>query len=200
MRGVVAAGLTGLLCCGCAQEPDPASAWPAAGASWVLEPRELGLGQTAWLERVVVTPPGHVPHPFVAPADPPGVWILDIEALLAEASATRWIHRTRILLRARAVGEFTWPERTLDVAGPDGGAEPLVLPALALRVASSQLAPGYSSPPCATDPTQWWGRRFLSPLIPTRFLSARVTPVFLWVLSFGRFTSRSARSAVSESR
>ena len=33
--------------------------------------------------------------------------------------------------------------------------------------------------------------RFLSPLIPTRFLSARVTPVFLWLLSFGRLTTRS---------
>ena len=38
----------------------------------------------------------------------------------------------------------------------------------------------------------------MSPLMPTRFLRARVTPVFLWVLSFGRLTTRSAESTVSE--
>ena len=69
-----------------------------------------------------------------------------------------------------------------------------------LRAPSTSASPGYSSPPSATEPTVWWGSQFLSPLMPTRFLSASVTPVFLWVLSFGRFTTRSARSTVSESR
>lgn len=46
----------------------------------------------------------------------------------------------------------------------------------------------------------WCGSQFLSPLMPTRFLRARVMPVFLWVLSLGRLITRSAERTVSERR
>ena len=69
-----------------------------------------------------------------------------------------------------------------------------------LRSRSTRRLSGNSSPPSPTEPRLWWGSQFLSPLIPTMFFSARVTPVFLWVLSLGRLTMRSAERTVSARR
>ncbi len=84
-----------------------------------IEPPRLAIGEVTTAERVIVTPPGDsvVPAP---PPDVPGVWVLDAEPLPVEKEPTRWVHRTRFRLRARALGLFVWPTQRVEVERPDG--------------------------------------------------------------------------------
>lgn len=152
-----------LVCAGCGEATSVGVATATRpGAAWVLEPPRLGVGQVAQLDRVVVTPPGFVPQPFAAPEALEGLWVLGAEVLPVEKRPERWIHRTRVRIRARATGEFVWPQRTLRVEGPDGAESELSLPPLVIEVVSVLPEfPGRASPfgvrrPPA-EPTGFWG-------------------------------------------
>lgn len=105
-------------------------------ATLVLEPPRIGVGQVAELELAVVTPPGHAPRPWTPPDEVAGLWILDGETLPAEKEPARWLHRTRLRVRARAVGPTLWPAGSVEVEAPDGSLRAVAWPALAVEVTS----------------------------------------------------------------
>lgn len=140
MRAAVLLLAAALLGAGCRAEqtpaPERAAAPVAPRARLVLEPPRIGVGQVATLERVVVTPPGHTPVPFAAPDEVPGLWILDVEELPTQKDPSRWVHRSRIRLRARNVGGFVFPGGNVEVEAPDGARFTLELPEQPIEVVS----------------------------------------------------------------
>jgi hypothetical protein len=120
----------------CGDEPTPPAAPTAPRAKLVLEPAEVGIGGVARVELAIVTPPDHHPRPFETPPEVPGFWLLDAEALPVEKHAGRWLHRTRIRIRAREVGRFVWPEGSVAIESPDGEVATLPVGALPLEVIS----------------------------------------------------------------
>jgi len=120
----------------CGDEPAPPAAPTAPRAKLVLEPAEIGIGGVARVELAVVTPPDHHARPFETPPEVPGFWLLDAEALPVEKHAERWLHRTRIRIRAREVGRFVWPEGSIAIESPDGELVTLPVGALPLEVSS----------------------------------------------------------------
>jgi hypothetical protein len=112
-----------------------------------IEPGRIRAGEVATLEVVVTTPPGHRLRPIVPPAELPGFWILDAEALQVEKEDGRWIHRTRLRLRARELGQYVWPAQPVEIETPDGATQRLVLDGRPLEVVSVQAEfPGRSVP------------------------------------------------------
>jgi hypothetical protein len=141
-RIAVALAAALLAAAGCRAGSDaPSRALPLPRARLVLEPPRVGVGQVATLELAVATPPGHQLRPWPAPDSAPGFWILEAEVLPVERQESRWIHRTRLRVRARDVGRFTWPGGAVDVEAPDGRVETLRFEALPIEVAS--LLPEY---------------------------------------------------------
>jgi hypothetical protein len=138
---LLSALLGGLL--GCRGEPSDAryAASPTPRATLVLEPPSIGVGQVAELELAVVTPPGHTPRPFSPPSELPGLWLLSADRLPVEKEPTRWVHRTRLRVRARASGRFVWPASTLEVAAPDGSVSALAVEEVPVEVLS--ILPDY---------------------------------------------------------
>ncbi|HEX2486460.1 MAG TPA: hypothetical protein VHQ66_14215 [Myxococcota bacterium] len=102
----------------------------------IIEPPELGIGDTATVEIAIVTPPDHRVAPLAAPESVPGLWVLSAETLPVRHEPGRLVHRTRFLVRARATGEFAWPAQEAQVETPDGARVPLALAARPLRVLS----------------------------------------------------------------
>jgi hypothetical protein len=94
------------------------------------------IGDRAALELVVVTPPDHALRPIEPPRSVPGFWLLAVEPLPVERTATRWIHRTRLEIRARELGVFLWPAQKVEIEGPDGARSALEVPAHTIEVAS----------------------------------------------------------------
>jgi hypothetical protein len=115
---------------------DPGLAPPFPRASFVLEPPRVRIGELATLELVVVTPPDHQVRPIEPPPAVAGFWLLGVEPLPVERAQTRWIHRTRLHLRARALGVFLWPSQKIEIDGPDGARALLEVPAHTIEVAS----------------------------------------------------------------
>jgi len=143
----------------CAEEPPsvpPPAAPASARASLLLEPQRIGIGQVGEVELVIVTAPNHTPRPWSPPSEVEGVWLLGSEALPAEKSAARWVHRTRFRLRPRQVGGFVWPGGSLPVEAPDGSTELVEWEELAVEVPS--LIPEY---PGRTTP---FGARPVAPI------------------------------------
>jgi hypothetical protein len=131
---LLAALAAALLAAACQEAPAPAPVEPRAG--WLLDPPQIRLGEVATLERLVVTPPGWTVSPY-QPQDPPaGFWLLEAEALPPEKLASRWIHRTRLRIRARELGRFEWPAGAAEVEAPDGAKQRLALDAQPLEVVS----------------------------------------------------------------
>ena len=115
------------------------------------------------LERIVVTPPQFVPRPWVALDALPGLSVIDAQALPIEQSADRWVHRTRVRLRAHAAGEFSWPTSQIALETPDGSVEPVWLPEISIEVRSilpefpERSAPfGLRQPQRAASGTAGW--------------------------------------------
>ncbi|MEE9607292.1 MAG: hypothetical protein V3U03_06090 [Myxococcota bacterium] len=131
--------LTALLAAaGCGEPPSaPIGSTITPRASLVLEPPRLQIGDVAELELAVVTPPEHRPRPFSPPAELPGLWLLDAEALPTQKERSRWVHRTRLRIRAREVGVFAWPAGSVEVEAPDGSVVSLGFEALSLEVVSA---------------------------------------------------------------
>lgn len=105
-------------------------------ATLLLEPPQLRIGQVATLELVVVTPPEHLIRPVALPTDVQGLWILSAEAQPVSKESTRWIHRTALRVRARTVGEFTFPAMSVQIEAPDGEVAALAVDALSIEVVS----------------------------------------------------------------
>jgi hypothetical protein len=135
------ATLTLLLACALAacRQTEPSRLEPAptsARATLVLEPARIGVGQVGELELVVVTPPGHTLRPWTPPAEVEGAWVLDSQALPVEKTPSRWVYRTRVRVRPRAVGSFVWPAGSLEVEAPDGSTSSVAWDELAVEVPS----------------------------------------------------------------
>jgi hypothetical protein len=114
----------------------PGLAPPFLRASFVLEPPRVRIGDLAALELVVVTPPDHHVRPIEPPPSVQGFWLLGVEPLPVERAQTRWIHRTRLHIRARELGVFLWPAQKVEIDGPDGARALLEVPAHTIEVAS----------------------------------------------------------------
>jgi hypothetical protein len=102
----------------------------------LLEPPSLGVGEVGVVELAVVTPPGHRVRPFKPPNSIPGLWLLAAEPSSIERHSARWIQRTRVRVRAREVGHFTWPEGQIEVEDPEGAVAILALEPLDFEVVS----------------------------------------------------------------
>ena len=126
----------GLVAAACSQAPAPVAAPVEPRAAWLLDPPQIRIGEVATLERLVVTPPGWTVAPLEAPAAPAGFWLLDAEALAPERLESRWLHRTRLRIRARDLGRFEWPGGTAEVEAPGGAQQRLVLDDHPLEVVS----------------------------------------------------------------
>jgi hypothetical protein len=126
---------------------------PGVRGTLALEPGRIRAGDVATVEIVVTTPPGHRVHPVAPPAELPGFWILDAEALPVEQEDGRWIHRTRVRLRARELGQYVWPAQPVEIEAPDGAVQRLVLDGRPLEVVSVLPEfPGRSVPFGLRDP------------------------------------------------
>ncbi len=123
-----------LLASACSQPSPSAPVEPRA--AWLLDPPQVRVGDVATLERLVVTPPGWTVAPFQPAQAPAGFWLLDAEALPPERLASRWLHRTRLRIRARELGRFEWPAGTAEVEAPDGKTTRLALDAYPLEIVS----------------------------------------------------------------
>jgi hypothetical protein len=123
-----------LIAAACREAPAPAPVGPRAG--WLLDPTQIRVGDVATLERLVVTPPGWTVAPLQPPEAPAGFWLLTAEALAPERLESRWIHRTRLRIRAREAGRFEWPAGTAEIMAPDGARQRLDLDALPIEVVS----------------------------------------------------------------
>jgi hypothetical protein len=108
---------------------------PELQASLVLEPPRLLLGQVARAEIAVSTPPGHRLRPPRLP-ELPGFWVIEQEALPVERQPERWVHRTRVRLRARELGATAFPALRLEVETPGGEVRELRLDERPLEVVS----------------------------------------------------------------
>jgi len=116
--------------------PPPRAAPLSARAELVLEPPRLAVGDVAVLERIVVTPPGFGLG-AAPPATPPeGLWLLGSESLPVEREAQRWVHRTRLRIRARDVGTFAWPPSELTLESEDGRRDSVSVPGRLIDVVS----------------------------------------------------------------
>jgi len=125
-------------CLSCADEPAPSPdrAPVTPRAAWLLEPPRVGVGQTVTLELAVVTPPGFTVAPYAPGPTPPGLELLAHERADVEQGSSRWIHRTRLRLRATATGDRTWPSGVVVLDAPDGDSRELALPEHPIEVVS----------------------------------------------------------------
>jgi hypothetical protein len=144
-----ALALAALALAACGRDaPEPRWAPPVrARASLVLEPPVLALGEVAQLTVAVVTPPGQTPRPYVAPAEVPGFWLLDTRRLEVEEQPGRWVHRTRVRLRARAVGRFEYPGGEVEVDAPGAPPQRVALDPLPIEVVSALEAHPHQQTP-----------------------------------------------------
>jgi hypothetical protein len=123
---------------GCARDEAPRYAAPAQErAMWVLEPPQLALGDVAELSLSVVTRPGATLEPHELPAPPQGLFAVAREPLAVEHEPARWVHTTRLRLRAVAVGRFELPGGVVRGEDAEGSALEIPYPPIAVEVAST---------------------------------------------------------------
>lgn len=138
------------LCLGCGQaaSPPPHFAAPAqARAVLVLDPPVVAVGEMADLELAVVTPPGQEVRPPELPDRVPGFWLVEREPPETVKEPSRWVHRTRLRLRAIEVGRFEFPGGSVEVGSPEAGTKELHYDPLPLEVTSTLAAhPGRGTP------------------------------------------------------
>jgi len=138
-RGVAALAVV-LLALACAAEP-PAGPTPATPrGSLVFEPPRAYVGELVEVEVAVAAPAEHVVLPLALPEQVPGFWLLDARQLPPEGDGGRRVHRTRIRVRAREVGEHRWPDLMATVVSPDGERTPVPIPGHTVEVVSNREA------------------------------------------------------------
>jgi hypothetical protein len=131
----IAAIAAALVPCGCGDERPPAAhATALPRAALVLEPPRIGVGEVSLLEIAVAAPPGHLLRPLALPEPPAGLEVLGVETLPVEREATRWLHRTRVRVRARETGALTWPGSAAEIEAPDHSLSSIALEPVAIEV------------------------------------------------------------------
>ena len=154
--------LLALACSSEATAPPPATP-VTTQATVVIEPPQLRVGDVAFVEIAVVTPPGHRVPPVRPPDAVAGVWLLGAEVLPVLTDGARLVHRTRIRIRARETGSFAWPSLAVQVEDPSGARTSVATEARPFEIVSVlPLTPervetfSYRSPPAALrGPSPW---------------------------------------------
>ena len=136
-RAAAAAALAAVCACAEAEAPPRYAAPARPRASLVLEPPVVAVGQLAEVELAVVTAPDHSVRPAELPRDVPGFWVVEREALAIVREPARWIHRTRMRLRAIEVGRSELGGGSVEVVSPEGAVAVLHYDALPLEVVST---------------------------------------------------------------
>jgi hypothetical protein len=132
------AALLAVLATACAEREAPGYAAPVeARAALVLEPSQVAVGDVADLVLAVVTHPGTRVEPVAAPASLPGFWLVEREALAVDEEPARWVHRTRLRIRAVEVGRFELPGGVVRAESADGAALEIAYAPLPIEVVSS---------------------------------------------------------------
>jgi hypothetical protein len=126
-----------LFACGGEPAPAPYAAPAHARVALVLEPPVVAVGEMASIELAVVTKPGFAARPLDLPRSLPGFWLIEREEPVVVKEPARWVHRTRLRVRAIEVGRFELPGGSVEVTSPEGGAERLEYEPLALEVVST---------------------------------------------------------------
>lgn len=136
-RAPLALTLAALSLAACDASTPPAPAAPASlRGAVLLEPPRVAVGEVARVEIAVATPPGYHVQPLAPPEPLDGFWVIGVEVPTLEQTGSRWVHRMGVRIRAREVGTFEWPARSIAVEGPDGVRHDVALDALALEVVS----------------------------------------------------------------
>jgi hypothetical protein len=145
LRTVAALALA-LACAG--EESGPYQLAPAEPrAALILEPPQLALGSVAEVELAVVTRPDWSVRPQPRTRQLTGLAWIGSEPTEVVREPARWIHRTRLRVRALEVGRFELPGGSVEVVSPEGEVGTLVYEPLLLEVRSglSDL-PGRGTP------------------------------------------------------
>jgi len=132
------AAAVALLVLGACQEATeaPTSGPATPRAAVVIEPPRLEIADAAWVEIAVIAPPGWTVPPVPIPSAVDGLWILDVERTSVAKEPSRWIHTTRIRVRARSVGGYGWPASEITVQDDQGLPQALALPERPFQVHS----------------------------------------------------------------
>lgn len=126
-----------LAACGDDESEAPRYAPPTRPhAALLLEPPVVAIGEVAEVVLAVVTPPDHAVRAYAPPEAIEGLWVLDARVEEIEREGARWVHRTRVRVRAREVGRFEYPGAEIEIELPDGSMVPFVLEPLAVEVVS----------------------------------------------------------------
>lgn len=124
--------------CACGQREAPVTAAPAqARAALVLEPPQVAVGDVADVMLSVVTHPGTRVEPVEAPKAIPGFWFVEREAEEVVKEPERWLHRTRLRIRAVEVGRFEFPGGSVHAESAEGAGFEIAYAPLPLEVVSS---------------------------------------------------------------
>jgi hypothetical protein len=122
----------------CGQGDAPRYAAPAQErAALVLEPPQVALGGVADVVLTVVTHPGASIAPAEAPGGLQGLQLVEREVQPVQKEASRWLHRTRLRIRAVDVGTFEFPGGEVAGESAEGAALAIPYAALPIEVASS---------------------------------------------------------------
>jgi hypothetical protein len=133
-----AAAIAAVAALACSQGEELRYAAPAQErAALVLEPPQVALGDVADVVLTVVTRPGVSVAPPDAPGAIPGFQLVEREAQDVEKEPSRWLHRTRLRVRAIDVGRFEFPAGTVHGQSAEGAALEIPYAALPLEVAST---------------------------------------------------------------
>jgi hypothetical protein len=133
-----AASVAAVAALACSEAEAPRIGAPAQErAALVLEPPQVALGDVADVVLTVVTHPGASIAPPEAPGALPGFQVVEREMQDVEKEPARWLHRTRIRIRAIDVGRFEFPGGELRGESAEGAALAIPYAALPLEVVSS---------------------------------------------------------------
>ncbi|HVN38097.1 MAG TPA: hypothetical protein VMW19_07985 [Myxococcota bacterium] len=131
------AALAAALALACSKEAPRYGAPAEERAALVLEPPQVALGDVADVLLSVVTRPGARIAPVDPPSAIPGFWFVEREELPVQKEPARWIHRTRLRIRAVEVGHFEFPGGEVHGENEEGAALEVRYEPLALEVLSS---------------------------------------------------------------
>jgi hypothetical protein len=124
--------------CACAEREAPRHLAPAqARAALVLEPPQVAVGDVADVMLTVVTRPGTQVAPVETPPPIAGFWWVEREDEQVMKEPERWLHNTRLRIRAVEVGNFEFPGGRVKATSAEGAEEEIAYAPLAIEVVSS---------------------------------------------------------------
>jgi hypothetical protein len=123
---------------GCAEREAPRHLAPAqARAALVLEPPQVAVGDVADVVLSVVTRPGTQVAPPETPPAIPGFWWVERGDQELVKEPERWLHNTRLRIRAVEVGSFEFPGGRVKAASAENAQQEIEYAPLAIEVVSS---------------------------------------------------------------